>query len=785
MVKKLNAQEIGIPQFSFTFSKAEKLSKKITLFDLSSHGRAREAIDFGLNIQEPEFNIFVIGEDRTGRLQATLDYIETYRIVTKESMDDWVYLYNFENPQEPLPFNLPNGRAVEFARALNQFIKFFTFSLIKKLNSENFSKKVKKSTKKLEHDIQAQLEDLRAYALNHNIDIVRNPDGTISPIHLLGQQENPKSKKKKAKPSMPSTAVWEEITERLQSISSYAETGSEQLVEAVEKIKSWEAERILKILSQRYLDKFREISCLQSWLKDLEHDILTHLSWFAQEKGAEEAAADEESIQNRYMVNVFVKGLKKRLPLIVEPNPTYENVFGRILYKNAPNGYTTNFSMISAGSLHRANGGILVLRADALAFNPETWKYLKDALRDREIRIEEFHRANTVPMFEAPKPKPIPLDVKVILIGSPTWFYNYFYLDSDFKTYFKIKADINSTFKASPKNLSTMASLLQDRSFSRLGMPCEKEAIAYVIGYSARISGDRQKLSARFEALLDILIEAGTLARIQKKKQVRLEDVQEAVHRRDYRNALVETQTLKMLEEGVLKISVKGSKIAQINGLTVQEVGGYNFGTPSRITARTSPGEKGVINLERAVELSGPIQQKGVLILEGFLKGTFAQKMPLSCDCSLTFEQNYGAVEGDSASAAELCVILSSLSQTPLYQNIAITGSMNQFGEMQAVGRVSEKIEGFFKVCEKMGLTGDQGVIIPHSNKMNVILSEKVTDAVTAGRFHIWTASHVTDALTVLTGKPSQQIFSQAQKVLTTYSNLYATRRKSTLNSKR
>lgn len=487
MLKKLTAHDAAIPHFTFSISRGKK-SSKLSLFDLSSHARAREALAFGLSIKEPEFNIFVIGEDRTGRLQGTLDFIEQSGLGQEGSVDDWIYLYNFENPQCPLPFHLPNGKAEGFSRSLTAFIKSFTLGLIKNLNGESFVKKVKKTSKKLEKDIQEQLEDLRKYALKHNIDIIRNADGTISPAHMIDPDKTKKSPKKK--PDRNFEKIWDDVSERLQSISSYAELESEQLVERFEQIKRQEAEKLFKPLFQRYLDKHREISCLQSWLNALENDILSNLNWFVKENEDEEVV-DEDALQNRYTVNVFVKGSKHQAPLIVEPNPTYENVFGRILYKNTPNGYTTNFSMMSAGSLHQANGGILILRADALAFNPETWKYLKDALRDREIRIEELHRANSLPILDSPKPRPIPLNVKIILIGSPMWFYNYLYLDSDFGTYFKIKADINSNFDATRRNIETMALLLQEHTAFRLGMSCSKEAISFVIGYSARLLNDQ------------------------------------------------------------------------------------------------------------------------------------------------------------------------------------------------------------------------------------------------------------------------------------------------------
>ena len=777
MPKKLKAHKVSIPKFPFVLSRDKKSYKKLTLFDLSSHARAKEALDFGLSIREPEFNIFVIGEDRTGRLQSTLDYIENYWLKEKKvAADDWVYLYNFDNSQVPLPFNFSNGESVEFEKSLKKFVGNFTTILLKHLNSEVFVKKVKKTSKKIEESIQEQLEELREYALHHDIDIIRNPDGTISPVHIIGEESSKPTKKKnkraRKKPKISSDKAWQEVSERLQAVSFYAENESEQLVENIEKVKRKEAEKVLNPLFQKHLEKYEARFSLQPWLGALKKDILDNLKWFAQSKG-EEDLLNEEAFENRYAVNIFVRGYKDRLPLIVEPNPTYENIFGRILYKNTANGYTTNFSMISPGSLHLANGGVLVLRADALAQNPETWKYLKDALRDRVIRTEELHRTNSIPMLEAPKPKPIPLDVKVILIGSPLWFYNYFYLDADFKTYFKIKAEISPCFEASSKNILNMGRLLHEHITNRLRMSCSQEAIAHVMGYSARLSGDRKKLSAHFESLLDIIIEAGTLAGGQEKNSIGLEHIKKAITMRDHRNALFQQQTLERLHEGILNITTQGEKVGQINGLTVQDVGGFTFGSPSRITAQSSVGDEGVINIEHMVEMSGPIQHKGVLILEGFLRGTFARTAPLTCNCFITFEQTYVGVEGDSASAAELCAILSSLSGIPLRQNLALTGAINQFGEIQAVGGINEKVEGFFHACKKSGLTGDQGVLIPQANERNLLLSTEVVEAIEKEKFHLWSVKHVTEAISLLSGEPHRQIFSKVQKTLDVYGKIY------------
>lgn len=788
MHKKLTGDQVSIPQFSFTFPKKGKNQGILTLFDLSSHNRAREALNFGLEIQEAEFNIFVIGEDRTGRLSGTIHYIERFQ-KTLPPVQDWVYLYNFDSPQEPLPFAFPTGKAKEFSQCLCRFMHSFVQALIKNFNTEDFLKRLGDMRKSVEETIQGQLEELRTYALSQGIDILRNPDGSLSASPVAapammshGQEASRVAQKDSAserdsvsqnvspseKPSVSekvSLEAWNEVRERLYTLSIHAETEAEKLSEHIEHLKQNEAEMLLNPLRQKHLDRFKDVPGIQKWLEALFKDVLENLRAFVTQEEHEDPS--EENILQRYTVNVFVQAPKNGPPLIVESNPTYENLFGCITYTPSQNGYITDFSMISSGSLHRANGGVLILRADALAMNPESWKYLKYALRDGVIRIEELHRTHTAPLSEAPRPQSIPLNLKVVIIGSPVWFYTYFYQDQDFKTYFKIKAEITPYFEANAQNLSTIGKMIRDQTFSMTGLRLSKKTLGYILGYSSRMAEHRHNLSCRLEILMDIICEAETIARRKgKKTSLTVDHIKKSIAMRQKRDSSLQEQHLEMIQEDVLKISTDGEKIGQINGLTVQEMGGYAFGLPTRISAQTSIGRHGVVNIEHMVKMSGAIQHKGVLILEGFLRGTFAQKFPLRCDCSITFEQTYVGVEGDSASAAELCAILSSLSRIPLRQNLAMTGAINQFGDILAVGGLNEKIEGFYEICKYQGITGHKGVIIPHSNTVNVILNPEVSEAVQKGTFHVWSVGHITEALDLLAQGGSKKVFQETQKTL-------------------
>jgi predicted ATP-dependent protease len=411
--------------------------------------------------------------------------------------------------------------------------------------------------------------------------------------------------------------------------------------------------------------------------------------------------------------------------------------------------------MIRGGSLHQANGGILIVRAEDVASHPHTWRFLKAALRDKEIRIEELHRVSGIPLLAAPEPRAIPLDVQIILVGSPHWYYSFFYTDEEFQNYFKIKSDIDSTIAVTEKNLQILGSLLHQECLENLGIECEKSAISYVLSYGCRLANHRKKISARIDVLSDILKEAAVFAKTRKRIIIKQEDVLQALQGRHYRNSRFQDLEQEYLEEDLILIQTRGSAVGQINGLTVQSVGTETFGSPSRITARTYMGRNGIINIEHVVELSGPLQHKGVLSLEGFLRGVFGQLFPISFSATITFEQNYGGVEGDSASIAELMAILSSLSQIPLRQDIAITGSMNQMGVAQAIGGVNEKIEGFYNTCKRQGLTGTQGVIIPDANRFELVLLPEIAQAVRDEKFHIWTIKTVFEAVELLMGTPA------------------------------
>ena len=514
---------------------------------------------------------------------------------------------------------------------------------------------------------------------------------------------------------------------------------------------------------------------LARWLVELRADILDNLDVFS----APAAQSDEDdrprqTPEERYAVNLFVDHRDDLHPLVVvEPNPTYENLFGRIEYRSGGGIAETDFTLIRPGALHRANGGILVLRAEAVAKNAEAWRFLKDALRDLCIRIEERHREGGMPMAGAPQPKPIRLSIKVVIVGAPRWYYNFFSGDPDFTTYFKIKADIDPDMPAGPENLAVYASLLRAMA-RRRGREIEEAAMLRLLGEASRWASNRQKLSARFELVEDVLIEAAQQAERGRRDPppITLEHVRRALDERRRRDARVEDRTLEAIRDGFVLIETEGSRVGQANALVVRDQGDHAFGVPARVSARVFVGRHGIVNIERSTELGGPLQQKGVLIISGYLSGRFARDFPLSFGASLTFEQSYGGVEGDSASMAELVTLLSALAEVPLRQDIAITGSASQMGDAQSVGGCHLKIEGFYRLCRTRGLTGEQGVLLPVANEPSIVLGDAVAADVAAGKFHVWSMRNVDDALRLLTGLPSEEVHRRAAATLERYDGL-------------
>lgn len=747
MKEPIPIDQIGIPMHPCrpeVFLPKNRLHKfPISLFDLSSHERAKEAIEFGLKMRNKRFHIFVIGEDRSGRMTTTMSYLQKY-VKKLPPPSDWVYVNNFLESHRPLPFELPSGHGMYLKTKTTELLQNISTILGKIFTSNQFRKQTDNLSQYLQSQIDQQTHDLQILAKSKGFELVTGIDG----LSLELQEYENEDENKSPKGSLT-------LRNSLTRLSIATNLANQKIEKQIQQLKQSTARKVLNPLFQAYKEEFSPY--LKGWIDDFKRDLLQNLNLLFDEENSKPKLS--KAATERYGINVIIDHAQKpEAQAVLEPNPTYENLFGSIKYRNNPStgSIETNFTLIRPGTLHRANGGILVLRADEIAKDEGVWNMLKSALRDGKITIRERYREGGTPLDDAPSPHSIPLDLQVFLVASPVWYYAFFQQDPEFLSYFKIRAEIDSDLPATPDNITNYQKLIRSTCLKETSRDITPEAISYLTGYSSRWAKDRTKLSAKFELIADILAEADTLAsETSLKKPIDEKIINQVLAQRRRRNARLEDGTLEDIQRNQVLIDTQGDKVGLVNGLTVLSLNERSFGVPARISARTYVGEQGVVNIERLTELGGPIQQKGAFILEGFLNGVFAQKFPLSCSCSLTFEQNYTDVEGDSASMAELIAILSSLANVPVRQDLAITGSINQFGSTQVVGGIHMKIEGFHRLCKERGFTKTQGVIVPNTNITNLTLRPEVVDDITRGDFQIWGVDTVYEALELMTGLPA------------------------------
>lgn len=743
-VRRLDGAAIRLPVFPVPEPSSSGTAPQ--LFALTSHERAREALDFGLFLSEPGFNIFVVGEDRTGRMTATLEFLFRHARGLKRQ-NDWVYLNNFSSTNRPIPIALEPSGGKRLRAALAALVAGFRNALPHAFEAPDHVARIRRRGEKLQEELEAGYEALSAFAREHGVALQRTSEGIMV--------RNPEGDEATSRHGDDALA---EVDRHLREFDRRVRAASVALDHGLDFIRREAAAEALGPLIDPLFAEFGDHPELGRWVKSLRADILDNLDLFLP-AGKDKPRKESRPPEERYAVNILVDHSgEDYAPVVIEATPSYENLFGKIEYRSGSGVAETDFTLIRAGALHRANGGILVLRAEAVARYGDVWTHLKGALRDGLIRIEELHREGGPPMAGAPNPIPIPLRVKVVIVGAPRWYQTFFSVDPEFLTYFKIKADIDPDMPADAANVAEYARLIQATARARTGRNCDVGAVQRLLGQAARWADDRRKLSAQFELVEDVVIEAAALKRPlpaageADTASITVEDVREALARRRRRNQRMEDRTIEAIQAGRIMIDTEGSRIGRINALVVRDSGNFAFGLPCRISARVFAGRAGIINIERDTDLGGPLQQKGVLIIGGYLSARFARRYPLSFGATLTFEQNYGGIEGDSASMAELLAILSALAEVPLRQDVAVTGSVNQHGESQTVGNILQKIEGFYRVCAERGLTGRQGVLVPHANETNILLREEIAEAVAQGLFHIWSMDDVDDALSLLTG---------------------------------
>jgi lon-related putative ATP-dependent protease len=723
--------------------------------------RALRALELGLAVRHRGYNVYVSAMTGTGRRQLIQQLLEA-QACQKAAPDDWVYVHNFDEPDRPLALRLPSGHGVRLRDSLEQIIDRLRHDLPGALKAKDFDTERDRLAAKFGHQSEALFNELVELGRQLDMVIRRLPNGVIVFVPLKdGRPVEPKeleqlSDEERADVERRQMKLGEHAAEILTKQQELAH----QLREEVQEIVRAFARRIIDPLANRVKGDHRGEQ-LAAWLDRIHAHMLDHLDRFQEDRKEEAAdlptvlrsAMEREDPWLEYRVNVVADNSHAQgAPVIVEISPTYKNLFGTIEHDvNLFGRVSTNFTRIKPGSLLRANGGYLVLDLEDALTEPLVWKQLKRTLKSGQL-LTDVYEPFAFLATTALKPQPIPIDTKVVVVGSPELYYLLQFFDDDFRELFKVRADFGPETARDAEAQQAYARFVAKQVQGEGLAAFDAAAVAEVIRFGAREAAHKGKLSAEFGAIADVIREAGHWARLAGAATVGPAHVRQALEERVYRSDRIAAKVRELIEEGTLRISIEGSRVGQVNGLSIWDLGDYRFGRPSRVTASVGVGQEGLVNIERESDLSGSTHNKGVLILEGYLRNRYAGTHPLALSASLTFEQSYGWVEGDSASSAEVYCLLSALAGVPLRQDIAVTGSVNQHGEIQAVGGVNEKIEGFFEVCRIKGLTGTQEVCIPRSNVRHLLLRRDVIDAVREGRFHVWAIDTIDEGIELLTG---------------------------------
>jgi lon-related putative ATP-dependent protease len=727
--------------------------------------RALSAIDFGLTLDSKGYNIYILGQNGTGRA-TSIKSILTKKAAAEPVPSDWCYVFNFENADIPLAISMPPGQAIIFHKDMEELIKILKVEIPKVFESKEYEKQKNKILEGFQAKQKELFAKLEEEAQSKGFSIRKTVSGLmIVPVKKGGEpltEEEYEALDDKTKGKIDE--IGKGLQEKLNDVVREVREGEKGVKSALSKLEREAALAAVGHFMDELKAKYKEHEKITAYLASVTEDILEHLDDF---KVQEEQTPPlpfmrmqkAEPTFTRYVVNVLVNNRDtKGAPFVFESNPTYYNLFGRLEYRFQYGVASTDFSMIKGGALHRANGGYLVINALDLLRNMFSYETLKRALKNKEIKLEDIWEQYRLMSTTTLRPEAIPLEVKVILIGNPELYYLLYNLDEEYRELFKVKADFDSRMDKTPdtiqKYASFVAGICRENKFS----PFDRTGVAKIVEYGSRLAEHQGKLSSRFSEIADVIKEANYWAKKAESTIVREEHVEKALKEKLYRTNRVEERLQEMIIEGTLIIDTEGEKVGQINGLAVLDMGDYRFGKPSRITARTFAGKAGVINIERETKMSGKIHEKAILIITNYIGSTYAKRKPISFSGSITFEQLYDMVEGDSASCAELYVLLSSLADIPLKQNVAVTGSMDQNGDVQPIGGVNEKIEGFFDLCKARGMEGTHGVVIPRKNVRHLMIKKDVVDAVKEGKFVIHPIDRVEEGIEIFTGMPAGEL---------------------------
>lgn len=738
-----------------------------SLNELIGQTRATEAVRFGAGIRHEGYNIFVLGPAGVGKRSMVGQFLAK-KAEAEPKSSDWCYINNFSQPHKPQAIRLPSGKGAELQHHMAQLVDYLRAAIPALFESEEYRAKAEAIQDEFAKRQESALKELGDDAVKQQIVLLRTPGGfafaptrkqeVIAPdeYEKLPQEEKDRIRR-----------VIAELQERLEKILSHIPQWMKERGEQVKQLNRETTRAVVTHVMDELRTRFSNLPEIRTYLDLVQQDMIENADDFRNEEESANLSGltivTRKSF-HRYQVNVLVgNGKQAGAPIVSEDNPTYSNLIGRVEHIAQLGALVTDFTLIKPGALHRANGGYLLLDVRKVLLQPFAWDALKRALQAREIRIESLGQMYSLVSTVSLEPEPMPLDVKIVLFGDRLFYYLLQQYDPDFSELFKVAADFEDRIERSAETHLLYARLIATLCIKEKLLPLDCNAVARVIEHSARLVGDAQRLSTHMRSIADLLQEADFWAREAGLAVATASNVQQAIDAQIRRQDRLRTQLQEAILRDTLLIDTQGAVVSQINGLSVLKLGDFAFAQPTRITATTRLGQGEMINIEREVKLSGAIHSKGVLILSSFLAARYARNQPLSLTASLVFEQSYGQVEGDSASLAELCVLLSNLANAAVLQSLAVTGSVNQLGQVQAIGAVNEKIEGFFDICAARGLTGEQGVLIPAANVKHLMLRRDVVAAAENGQFHIYAVDHVDQAMAILTGVPAGEAGADGQ----------------------
>ena len=743
----------------FSFEDTSELTPIVTGI---GQERGIKALEFGVNVDIKGYNLYLEGPSGVGKTMYAKNYLDKIS-KKKKTPPDWCYIYNFDNPNEPIAVSFPAGQGKEFKETMDTFIKEIKSDIKSTFNNDEFEKEKKLIKQDFEQKRTSLLEKLNEDAGKHGFQVKSAQNGIYMMPVIDGKTIEEEEFDK----------LDDEIKKQFEEKSSIVQ---EQIMTVIAKIKEierasdkhleeWQSNIALLTVNSHinYIkNKYKRNKKVNKFLTDIKQDILKNISIFT---AYDSNSQPQQQVGPRqeppipwlnYRVNLFVDNSNlEGAPVIMDSNYSYHNIFGKLEYENYYGSLKTDYTMLKPGLLQIANGGYIIFQAKDLLANGICYEALKKALRIKQLSIENTPDQRSSMVMISLKPEPIPLDLKVIMVGNDTIYQSLLAMDSDFRKLFKVKVEFAEDAPLNDENMNKLAQFIHGFCEQEELPHLDKTAVAKIVEYASKISGEKEKISTRFTDISQVVGEAATWAKMDKKKIVTANYIDTALKERIERVKKYDAKYMEMIKENTLLIETAGSKVGQINGLTVMTIGDYTFGKPVKITANTYMGKTGIINIEREVELSGSSHSKGILILSGYLGEMFAQDFPLSLTASICFEQLYNGVDGDSASSTELYAILSSLSGVPINQSMAVTGSVNQKGEIQPIGGVNDKIEGFYQVCKMRGLDGSHGVMIPVQNVQNLSLSDEIIEAVKNKKFHIYAISTIEEGIEILTGVPA------------------------------